>query len=49
MMNHNAHTLPIIVVVAQLQHLDSPSWIDNYDLPLQFTSQDHGTNISVEP
>lgn len=47
MMNHNAHTLPTVVVVVQLQHLDSPSWTDNYDLPLQFTSQDHGLQILV--
>jgi len=45
MMNHNAHTLPVVLV--GLQHLNSPSWTDNYDLSLQFTSQDHGLQILV--
>jgi hypothetical protein len=42
MMNHNAHTL---FVVVQLQHLNSPNEINNCDLPSQATSQYHNLQI----
>jgi hypothetical protein len=42
-----ARTLPIIVVVAQLQHLNSPSWINICDFPSQAASQGHNLQISM--
>jgi hypothetical protein len=48
MMNHDAHTLPIVVVVvAQLQHLNSPSWINICDFPSQVAFQGHYLQISM--
>jgi hypothetical protein len=45
-MNHDACTLPIVVVVvAQLQHFNSPSWINNRDFPSQAASQGHNLQI----
>jgi hypothetical protein len=49
-MNHNVHTLPIVVVVvvvvAQLQDLNSSSWINICDFLSQATSQGHNLQIS---
>jgi hypothetical protein len=48
-MNHDVRTLLIVVVVvvAQLQHFNSPSWINICDFPSQATFQGHNLQISM--
>ncbi len=46
-MNHDVRTLLIVVVVAQLQHFNSPSWINICDFPSQVAFQGHNLQISM--